>query len=346
MTGTKRGPVLLSIGGGAITALLLVAAGLSGTSLTASATTAAPPALPTGCATTVYYAAYDAPVGSNQFGPNQVSHDLAVNVARHATKDCTDPLYAAGDVLFMRDGINASAAEIEALAQVFVADHAKWLAGVEAINAQVSSYTVENISATYDTMGMIPGASSGVMPRIMKFHERHSLGWALVAHLNNGDTRDFRGPCDLQFSAPRFPNVPVTPVTPQVPVTPTTPTTPTTPCTTPAKPNDDTHVYRLSSDKCHWLIVGDNLITGPQAQVPQTDRGSQPAAQVQPAVVPSSEPAAQPTQPVDPTNPPAPTKDGTNGGSTANPVPTGTPTPVDTATHATPIPLPTSGAFG
>ena len=130
--------------------------------------------------------------------------------------------------------------------------------------------------------------------------------------------------------------------TPYVPPT-TPPTTP--PCTTPEKPNDDTHVYRLSPDKCSWVIVGDNLTTGSQAQSVQADRGTQPAAQQQPTTVPSTEPASQPTQPLVVTNPSAPTQDGTNGGSTVNPVPTGTPTPVDTGTHTAPIPTPTGGAF-
>ena len=222
----KRGAVLLSVGGGGALALLLVAV-LGGTSLTASATTAAPPAPPNGCTTTVHYDAYEAPSGSDQFGPNQESHDLAVNVARHASKDCTDPLYAAGDVLFVRDGINASATEIEALAQQYVADHAKWLADVQTMWSQVSSFTAEYVSAGYETMGMMPGASPDVMPSIMKFDHQHALGWARVAHLSNGETRFYRIACDEQFSAPSFPNVPTT-VTPPPTTPPTTPT-PTTP---------------------------------------------------------------------------------------------------------------------
>lgn len=58
------------------------------------------------------------------------------------------------------------------------------------------------------------------------------------------------------------------------------------------------------------------------------------------------ESTGQPTEPGNPTNPGSPTPGGYNGGGPSNPVITGTPTPVITSTHSSPIPSPSGGPFG
>lgn len=83
-----------------------------------------------------------------------------------------------------------------------------------------------------------------------------------------------------------------------------------------------------------------NCVTPSQVEhtVPQPAAGNPNA--------PSHAPSANPTQSVDPSNPSQGQTGGDNGGSTSNPVPSGTPTPGDTATHSTPVPTPTSGPLG
>lgn len=71
-----------------------------------------------------------------------------------------------------------------------------------------------------------------------------------------------------------------------------------------------------------------------------------PTPATQSTTVPSQAPKPKPTMPVDTASPSAPPTGGAGGGSTTNPIVTGSPTPGDTETHGSPVPTPTGGAMG
>lgn len=113
---------------------------------------------------------------------------------------------------------------------------------------------------------------------------------------------------------------------------PSTPSTPPTAQTSP--PTQQTASTPPPSGKCECIAK-----TSAMQPVPT------PAPNTRP--VPTAAPAEQLTTPVNVTSPARVTNtNGNNGGSTSNPVVTGTPSTADTGSHTSSIPTPTGGPFG
>lgn len=305
MFGKERAPALL-LGGSSAAAVLLLLCGLFfGGPVTASANP------PQDCGVNVAYAAYDQPVGSKHFGPDQTGNDVAVMTARFQYKLCSDALFAAAAVLHLEKGVEAtSQSEIMDLARRFVADRKAWADRVKSATTGVT-YNAENISAHYETLGMaISSTDRAVMPMVLKLDSARTIGWALVARTSTG-SRIFRWLCDLQPSALSIGNIPTT----------TPPTTPPPPqrCTDAAKPSEAEHTYApvRGRNGCilRWVIEGSSL-DGSRAQVVQEDRGDQADKQQQEGSIGTSPQAAVqgPTA-----GEPAPSNNGagyTSGGAT------------------------------
>jgi hypothetical protein len=271
----------------------------------------------TGCGTSVHYTAYDAPAGSNQFGPTATSFTQTSAVKRLGVKLCEDPLFAATMVSFEQQGSNLNAASATALAKAYVANKSQWKSGVKSFNDQVDSYSVDFIGRTYETMRMVPGNTQSVMPALGKVARPVKLGYVLTLHLKDGQTRYLRIVCDLQPSAPNLPKVPVQVMPPVVP--------PTTHHPVPVAPTSPCHC----TTKNH---------TRPSVQEP-----GQPG-QVHGTAIPVT-PA--PTLSVAPGQPaPPPTSDGYNSGCTSGCTGNGTgntgPTPGPTYTAPRPTPTETA----
>ena len=139
---------------------------------------------------------------------------------------------------------------------------------------------------------------------------------------------------------------------PNIPFKPPPPGhTPPPVCVTPPPPGSTGYVF--NNQKCAWEKPaqswncqqngGPNCPPNPAHQPVQSN---DPSLTKQPSTVPTKAPPKQSPEPVDTQHPSPPNSGGHDGGSGPNPIVTGSPTPVDTASHAAPIPTPTGGPFG
>lgn len=314
------------------------------------------------CGSPIHFFAYDAPKGSNNFGPTQTSTDLKKVADTFGKVLSTDPAAAASDVLFVRNGSKLSATKAEAKAKSYVKDKKAWCTDVTNAMAKVNNFTVENIAHTFDTLGMIPGKTKNDMPRIVKQSAKINIGPALVAHLKDGSTRVFRITCFFQPSNQRFVNVAPQPTTRtpsngkgQSPGTSrhvtTTPPQTTPPKTTPPTTTPPTkHVCTWPTPHGTWPICKDSPSRDPQSNNhvptqavkhhPSADNGSEIAHGPSP-VVDQGNGIPQGTPPRS-TPSPAPTTIVHVGPGPVIPSPTAPPAPAPspTATATAPIPPP------
>lgn len=176
------------------------------------------------CATKgVRYYANTAPKGSHQFGPDQSGHDLKANSGRFGQKLCTDPLFASVQVEFAKHGIKLDANRVQAQANTFRKDRKAWTRAVTQLLGQgttknkvknpqwaVASYTVKYDGKSYETLGMVPHGAKK-MPTLVKSDQSKKVGWAVILHLKNGQTRELRIACDFQPVGHTFSKVKATP---------------------------------------------------------------------------------------------------------------------------------------
>lgn len=170
------------------------------------------------------YIAYDAPKGSNNFGPTQSGKPtLQALLDRISYKMAHDCLFAATWALVERDTINVDRAEVEALADTYRMDKQAWQGGVNRWYERNSKYLfVDMGDINYFSFGMIPGKNRDVRPQLTQFSEQLNMGYALLISRDGEENSPYaaaRWDCDIQPASPKpYQKVP----TPQgnVPVVP------------------------------------------------------------------------------------------------------------------------------
>lgn len=169
-----------------------------------------------------FFAAYDAPVGSNAMGPKlEVSNDqagLRKAFDRLWFKAQCDPLWFAhaneGLTVDKPENFDSNATTQDAVR--FNNDSASWQQAVNVIAQEITGYELRDYGTTrYDSLGMIvdPSGDRSKMPTLTKWSEQPELHMVLVVKTKNHGERLFRLDCDLQFSAPELPKVPPAPPT-------------------------------------------------------------------------------------------------------------------------------------
>lgn len=301
----------------------------------------------------VYYAT-QAPVGSNNFGPALSTTDPGAAYKRLEEKMCSgDPLFAATMVAYKADGLKLSADSVTAQAKTYASSKTTWSADAQAFLNSIESYGVVYDPHTYQTLGMVPNGSDA--PRLVKSNQKVVAGYVLILHFNDGTVRKLRLICDLQPVEDTFVNVKVVVVikTQEVVVKTTSSvkttvvTKSTTPSTTPRTTTTTTTTRTTTSNtppppppRCPCIAptsASQPVPTPPKqtSSVPSTRPPAQTTAQPTPVTTSNGVPVVS-----------APPTRGDNGGSTSNPVVTGTPLTGDTSSHTTAIPTPTGGVFG
>ncbi len=285
-----RNKRLVAIGGG----ILLIGA-ILGLGLTVGSTPSTA-ATPNTCATKVYYTAYDASPGSNQFGPAQWYSDVKHGKARFLQKICIDPLFTATEVGFVRQSLNLDTTPVEVTAALYSQNHSLWLKDVNWLKSQITSYSTMYNPNDYETLGQVIGANRSVQPKLFKANPGHAVGWTLVLHLKNGGTRSNRILCDLQPVASTFANVPPVVVTP--------------PATTSVKPSSTGHHTPTCAElgTCSTPKPSCHCLSKAAAQIPVGNGPGTPGA--------SNAPAPQPIAPTpsEGVQAPHPTGTGSNTG--------------------------------
>lgn len=193
----------------------------------------------------ITYYAYKAEPGTNNDGPAITLTKAEDGLARLNEKTGNDPAFLAQVTEYdvAHEGFDNARAQrrAEMYAQKADARHNDAAAFMENIK---KADLVSMNGVRYDSTGMIPSKNwdESKLPQLTKFSIQPDLGQVLVVTMKDGDVLFFRVACDLQPSAPHFPNVSppatpekpaVTPPTPYVPPTPPTKVTPPPPKTTP-----------------------------------------------------------------------------------------------------------------
>ena len=156
---------------------------------------------------TIRFDAYDAPVGSNNFGPDQQFVSREESFARFTDKLTNDPLYLSTMKEFFLHGSALDTTIAVNNARVMMTDSVYRHETLNWVLDQVNTYTSSTTDVNYESLGMIPGADRSVLPELTKFSEQIMLGDVLVIVLNNGQVRLLRVWCDYQPSAYTFKSV-------------------------------------------------------------------------------------------------------------------------------------------
>ena len=278
------------------------------------------------CTASYAYTAYSGT--GNRFGPEQNFETVEQARARFDQKmnPCGgDPLYAAGVFEFIEHGENMSDVAAEQRAATYVADPTTWQQDVEKVYGEIVGYKLVHKDVKYSTLGMVVGSDASVMPDLVKFESKQTLGAALELELKNGEKLLLRGICDLQPSVTKdFHEVP-TPPTPPVENPPTdNPPTPVCPYN-PALPPNHPDCVKPKDGRQSTAATGNNRPGGNGPTPTQTDSvgppsGGQPPATYTPPVTPAAPPPQNSTPTPQPTNPPATgSNNGNNGGTVTQP---------------------------
>jgi hypothetical protein len=335
----KKAGVLL-IGGGAIMVSLLV--GLNNNSSSATDVSVTVPGVPSNCATSVHYMAYDAQQHGN-FGATLKDYASVTSaVVDYKAGMCSDPLFAAVKMESAAHGLELNGAATEQLATTYARNHKKWASDVTSYMAK-AKFTLASYNVSYETLGQVIGANRSIQPKLIRASENVSLGQSLDVTINGWKINN-RVVCHFQESGPHIPNVP-TKVTPNVPNSSTPPaippSTPHTVCNLP--PMQFHHVVncRYVKDAQSWECqqnAGPGCPPNLAHQDPQIPRGNQASATQQPNTVPSSAPPVQSTTALQPSAAPAPTSGGYAGGNGPNPIQSsGTPGNASGGAPTTPV---------
>lgn len=234
------------------------------------------------CPTGVKYFAYEAQAGTNNMGPVIHLDTIEAGLYRFWTKAVCDPLWLAHAVHFIRYNVELDPAQAEADAKTYLSDPAKRAAERQFVHSKIVKVTlVDAGDVSYDSLGMIPGSNPEEMPKLTKFSLQHALGRTLVTELDDGSVRDFRGPCDIQASAPRkFVKV-APPATPEKPPStkippktittpPSTSTTTTTVTTTTTPGTETTKTTPSTSTSTTTSTTGSSTTTTPPSSTTTT----------------------------------------------------------------------------
>lgn len=250
---------------------------------------------PINCAGDIHYHSYDAPSGSQFFGPTTEGIGVDNQYDEMLRRRCTDPVMTVAHLAY-ETGQWGTPDQLQTKVNTFIAQPEQWNQALNWLidNEADCSRGSATMSNSYQTLAMQNGSSRSVPPTLFQVTPSRPSFEVLRLDCGNNRVYDYKTNCGIQPVAQEFPNVPTAPPVPPT-VTPPTGPPSTSPTTTPSGGKDPSQGINNDPGACS---LGD---CGPRPVNPTPP----PADPVRPTatVAPPRNPPPPPSDP-GPTQPP------------------------------------------
>ena len=183
--------------------------------------TSSPAANTADCAQNVRFHAYDAPIGSHNWGPSKAYSKSEEAFTAFVAGICEDPFKMAGSTEYYIAGAGMVATKQVAQANRYRADRELWRKDTTRFLGQVAEAQLLYSPKLYNSLGAIPGADRSQTPTPTSWGSQSvEAGQVLVLTMKDGTQLMFRVDCDFQpIIVKEFVSIPV--VKPPKPAPPT-----------------------------------------------------------------------------------------------------------------------------